>query len=373
MADPTPPLDVQRDFADVCSLLPANYRELAVSLGAIQPGHVNARITSGDDLLRCVLLHVAQDLSLRGTAAVIAETCGLVVSPYCLHIRMRASGAYLGALVALMFRTTPQRAPETFHGYDLVAVDATAFSGRRATGTDARIHAAIRLSDLRVIEATGFGVDVGESFKRFQWREGQLAIGDRAYCNTPGIAWVLDHDADVLVRFNRGSMPTFGSSGAPIDLLPWVRGLGVGEIIEQPVRICGTVDREKRWIDGRLVAMRLPEDKAEEARARVRQELGNKTTPASLEMASYVVLFTTSSLTAERCFEVYRLRWQIELLFKRWKSLCHFDRLPNERADTILSWVTAKLLLGLLVDRLAGTEGDGHPPQSAARRVAVAA
>jgi hypothetical protein len=46
------------------------------------------------------------------------------------------------------------------------------------------------------------------------------------------------------------------------------------------------------------------------------------------------------------------LRWQIELQFKRWKSLCHFDRLPNYRDDTIQSWLTAKLLLGFLLDRI---------------------
>jgi hypothetical protein len=372
MVDPERLLDVDRDFADVCSLLPADYRELAVTLGAIQPGHVNARIKSADDLLRCVLLHVAQDLPLRATAAVIAETCGLVVSPYCLHIRMRASGAYLGALVASMFGKSAPSANETFAGYDLVAVDATAFSGRRASGTDARIHAAIRLADLRVVEATAFGVEVAESFRRFQWREGQLAIGDRGYCNTPSIAWVVDHGADVLVRFNRGSTPTFDRSGAPIDLLPWVRPLAIGEIAEQRVRIRGTIDRKERWIEGRLVATRLPDDKAEEARQRVRDELGKKASPASLEMASFVVLFTTSELSAAQCFDVYRLRWQIELLFKRWKSLCHFDKLPNERADTILSWVTAKLLLGLIVDRLAGAEVGALSPRSPASVIEAA-
>jgi hypothetical protein len=44
--------------------------------------------------------------------------------------------------------------------------------------------------------------------------------------------------------------------------------------------------------------------------------------------------------------------WWIELQWKRWKSLCHFDRLPNYRDDTILSWLTAKVLLGLLLERI---------------------
>ena len=74
-----------------------------------------------------------------------------------------------------------------------------------------------------------------------------------------------------------------------------------------------------------------------------------------LEQASYILLFTTAPagrLSAARAVEAYRLRWQIEPQFKRWKSLCRFDRLPNYRDDTIKSWLTGKLLLGLVVDRI---------------------
>jgi hypothetical protein len=77
------------------------------------------------------------------------------------------------------------------------------------------------------------------------------------------------------------------------------------------------------------------------------------------------VLFTTAPrcrLTAIRCLEAYRLRWQIELLFKRWKSLCHFDRLPNERPDTIESWIYAKILLALLMDKLGASATELSPP-----------
>src|SRR6202789_371925 len=112
--------------------------------------------------------------------------------------------------------------------------------------------------------------------------------------------------------------------------------------------------------------MRLPEKEAEEARGRVRREHGRSVTAEQLEAAAYVMLFTTvpsSRLSASRCVDAYRLRWQIELQWKRWKSLCHFDRLPNYRDDTILSWLTAKVLLGLLLERVAsgGTTTTTNP------------
>lgn len=115
-------------------------------------------------------------------------------------------------------------------------------------------------------------------------------------------------------------------------------------------------DADANWcLHPRLIGVRLPDKEAGEARARVRREHGRKVTDEQLEAAQYVMLFTTvpsSRLSASRCTEAYRLRWQIELQWKRWKSLCHFDRLPNYRDDTILSWLTAKVLLGLLLERI---------------------
>lgn len=86
-------------------------------------------------------------------------------------------------------------------------------------------------------------------------------------------------------------------------------------------------------------------------------------TAEKLEDAEDVVGSTTpkARMSDARCIAACRLCWQVELQLERWKSRCHFDKLPNYRDDTMLAWVTAKLLLGLLLDRVATTEdgGDG--------------
>ncbi len=121
-----------------------------------------------------------------------------------------------------------------------------------------------------------------------------------------------------------------------------------------------------------MVAIRLPVAQAKKALARLQRQRakGEKVSDLDREAASYVVLFTTvakSRLDADRCLELYRLRWQVELLFKRWKSLCGFDRLPNNLDETITAWLYAKVLLALLMQRM-GVSALSPPDPIANRR-----
>lgn len=355
------------------SMLPSDFEALAVDHGLIKTQWSNAKVSSAAELLRFIFLHVGADLPLRQTVAVIAESGGPNLSAVWLHHRMRKAQRYLAALVARLTATT-DATPEHWSGYEMVCIDATSVSGPGATGTDARLHAVVRLHDLAVVEAEVTSETGGETLKRFIWSADQLVIADRAYANPPGIAWIVDHDADVLVRLNRGSLPLYDDNGQVIDVLNWCRALtrhAAAQLNANVIVKKGKGERASRVIPGRLVGFRLPEVDAEEARARVRSEYGKDVTREQLEAAGYVILYTTAPakrLSAARCVEAYRLRWQIELLFKRWKSLCHFDRLPNYRDDTIQSWLTAKLLLGLLLDRIGATALPAPPVTSRSSR-----
>jgi Transposase DDE domain len=273
----------------------------------------------------------------------------------------------LGALVERMTSASEREAsPELWAGYEMLGLDATTVSGPGAEGTDARIHATLRLHDLRICEVHVTDASEGETLRRFGWMPGQLAIVDRGYSNAPGILHVVDQGADVLVRLNRGALPIYDDEDVLIDPLAWCRALSGYRVQERVAQIAHGEGRRRRVLRGKLIGVRLPEKEAQEARVRVRREHGPSVTAEQLEAAEYVMLFTTvpsSRLSASRCVEAYRLRWQIELQWKRWKSLCHFDRLPNYRDDTIRSWLTAKVLLGLLLERVgsAGMTSTASP------------
>ena len=50
--------------------------------------------------------------------------------------------------------------------------------------------------------------------------------------------------------------------------------------------------------------------------------------------------------------DLYRGRWQIELVFKRLKSLLEAGHVPKSDDDSAKAWMQAKILSALLVDRV---------------------
>ena len=68
--------------------------------------------------------------------------------------------------------------------------------------------------------------------------------------------------------------------------------------------------------------------------------------------------------------EFYRLRWQIELVFKRLKSLLHLDQLPAKDPDLARCWIYAKIIAALLLEDMSGHVIDS-PPRAAHRRAAA--
>jgi hypothetical protein len=361
------------DWRALLSMLPPDFEAVAEEHGQINAQWPNAKINSAAMLLRFIFLHVGADLPLRQTVGLIAESGGPKLSAVRLHHRMRRAQPYLAALVSRLMPSTGAT-PERWGGYEMVCVDATAVSGPGADGTDLRLHAVLRLHDLGIVAAHVTGDNEGETFKRFEWTNGQLVIGDRGYSNPPGVAHVVDHGADLIVRVNRGALPLVRPDGTEIDVLDWVRAFdgtaAVGLDAHVVLRGAGNATR---MIAGRIIGRQLPKAAAVRARQRARREHGPSVSAEVMEAAGYIVLFTTaptSRLSPARCMDAYRLRWQIELQFKRWKSLCHFDRLPNYRDDTMQAWLTTKLLLGLLLERLGSAPVRSHATPNTKRSVA---
>jgi hypothetical protein len=337
--------------------LPREWREVAARHGLVQPdvpAQLGAKITDVSIPLRMLLYRVGTNSSLKVAAA--AAFAGEVadISPVAFHLWERKMGPFVADLVASLADTESRFSAERWAGYDMVIVDASTLCRPGADGATARVHYALRLTSLQAVDVQVTDDKGGETFRRFHPEAGQLWIGDRGYANPPGIAFVKTEGAEVLVRYNRGSLPLYDVWGQRLDVPAKLAKLAKAGRVREWSAWVHAEGAER--ICGRLVAVRLPPDKAQEARERLRREQGSQVTEESLAMADFVVVFTTvtkDKLHAERVLELYRLRWQVELHIKRDKSIAGLDRLPNRRPDTVYTWICAKMLLVQIARQMA--------------------
>ena len=172
--------------------------------------------------------------------------------------------------------------------------------------------------------------------------------------HTPGIAHVARAGGHVLVRVNHRTLPLFDIEGERFRLVAELRSTSVGQVREWPT----VVRHDGCDYPGRLVAVKRDRWSACLERRALRKRASKKQKKLSrtaLFLAGYFFVWTdvpAAMLDAAAVLAWYRCRWQIELYFKRMKSILGLGDLPKKREDSCRAWLHGKLLVALLLERL---------------------
>ncbi len=346
-------MDTQRyleeDWAYLLSFLPPRI-ELERSAGSWGAIRRVREISSGSVLLRLMMAYGFCGMSLRRTAAWAGDIGVANISDVSLLERFRKGADWLGHVLAVKLADHAALMPESTPGLKARLIDASTVTRVGGKGVDWRLHLTLNLASLKVDAIELTDSSGGERLSRFKFQPGEIVVGDAGYAHRAGLESVVDQGAEFLVRLNWSNLPLLTPGGDPMDLITCCRSVVGTEPAEFLVRVRGSKMRAVR-----LLIVRKTAPAAAESRRRKEKERNKKGTVdlRTLEASEYVMLLTsapTEQLTTEQAFELYRFRWQIELTFKRLKSLLHFDRLPAR--DTALAQVIlfAKLLGALLVD-----------------------
>jgi hypothetical protein len=335
------------------TFLPDGWAEQAGRLGAMRRARY---IKDPAVVLRVLLMHVAVGCSLAETAA-RARASGLAqISSVGVFKRLRAAGAWFRWLAQQMRGAADL--PMEVTGRRVRAVDATSVHEPGSTGTDWKIHYAVNLADLRCdyFQLTDMGKG-GETFRRVPIVAGDILMGDRVYAAPPGVAHVVRAGGDVIVRLNRGALPLYEGNGERLNLLPRLRRLRGTTPREYAAQ---TKDSEGAWIPGRLIALRQSAETRRWTQKRMQgraQRSQSTVSREALEFAGYFMVWTTLPewVSASRILSLYRLRWQIELVFKRMKSILGLGHLPKTDPLSAQAWLEGKLFVGLLIERMIRT------------------
>jgi hypothetical protein len=312
-------------------------------------------LTDGECWLRLILMHVAGGLSLEQTA-VRARELGLAeISGVALFKRLRQAEGWLRDLCQHLLAEQQRRLGRSVwpSDYRVRALDATEVQEPGSTGTDWRIHYSIRLPELvcdhyELTDHTG-----GEKLGRFQFAPGELILADRGYSHRAGAAQVLDSGAALLLRWNPAVLPVQAAGGKAFDVLAALRRLPKRGAREWPVQC----EHRGKTYPLRLCALRKNRVAAERARRKVwrkAQRNGTEAQAWSVELAEYVLVLTSlpARFSASQVLHLYRCRWQVELAFKRLKSLLGAGHVPKSDDQSARAWMQAKLLTALLLERL---------------------
>jgi hypothetical protein len=305
-----------------------------------------------------LLLHVGCGWSLRETA-VHAKLAGIAeVSDVTLLNRLRQSEPWLRRLCEELWEENGMAREPVMKDWPVRLLDATTVKEPGKTGSQWRIHYSLSLPGVRCdhFELTSAkGKNTGEKLGRFKFHAGELILADAGYSNPPGIAAVTASQARLCVRLNPGSTPLLDEHGEVFPLLGKLRTLKrAGKISEWRIQVPHQHDR----IAARLCVVRKSEAAIERAHRRILQKQSRRKirdTPEARELACYVMVLTTllpQEADKRQVLECYRLRWQIELTFKRLKSIIQMGHVPKHDDASSRAWLYGKLFVALLTEKL---------------------
>lgn len=316
------------------------------------------------DMLRMILAYCLGDGGLRSTVAWAAAVGLADVANTALLYRLRQSEKWLALLVG---EALASGAPKACKGRLIRIVDATTVRKAGAAAKNPnklwRIHSAFdlpaeRFGSFELTDERG-----GETLDRLPAVNSEIRLGDRAYMQPERIAAVLEAGADIVVRSGWRNARWLDANGVPVSLLSEFEKGAAGGLIDRPIWIGR---KSGPALALRLVAARKPPQAAEAAKRAARKnarEGGHTISKGTLLAAEWMILVTSlpaAAFSTEEILALYRLRWRIELAFKRLKSAIGLKAPPGVDERSAKPYVLAHLLAILLLEPLVD-EFEGSP------------
>jgi hypothetical protein len=346
---------VDEDWDLLKSFFPLEWKQMAKSSGALKGLRQDK---SEENCLRVLLLHFGCGFSMRETVVRAREAKLADLSDVALLKRLRKSKDWLYRLCCGLFEERGLKVqaalPRT-----LRLIDATLVKEPGQTGSLWRIHYSLRWPTLecdffKITPTEGQGT--GESLRQYPLKAGDYVVVDRGYCHAEGIHFAVQQKAYVTVRLTTGSIILQQADGTAFPLLQKLKPIRkTGQIAVWNVLI--------PWADQRPVKARLCLiRKSQTAIALAHKRLKDTATkrcktvqPETFSYAEYVMVLTTlpaREFPAALVLEWYRCRWQIELVFKRFKQIAQLGHLPKQDQQSAKAWLYGKLFVALLTEKV---------------------
>jgi hypothetical protein len=344
------PPDVDTMFEQLLQDLPPEVEQQARQFQAFARAR---KIRTPRQLLRVVLLYCGLDKCLRETAGHFTLLYA-PITDQAIAERLAACRPWVEALLPQML--SPRDLPRLEGVGRFLVIDGSQVQGPGAQGSQYRLHVALDLVSLQFVQIRVTDQRTGESLANFALGRGDVALVDRGYAHPDKMVQTVQQGAHLILRLNAHNVPVYRLDGARLDLAERLQAQAAETIQTLPVEVKRADGQQA--VRGWLHAYRLNEAQASRARRRARRNNRKKRrTPKAqtLFLAGWVLVWTTLSpeqLSARQVLDLYRLRWQVEVALKRWKSLLDVGQLRAREGSPLAElWLHGKLLYALMLDR----------------------
>lgn len=175
---------------------------------------------------------------------------------------------------------------------------------------------------------------------------GGLRIADLGFFDLEQFAKDQSEHVYWLSRYKVGTT-VLDLKGQRIDLVKWLENV---DQLDCPILL-----GKNRRIPCRLLAQRVPQEVADQRRRRLHEYAVRKQahiTKETLALAQWTLMITNvpqELLSLQEALILYKVRWQIELLFKLWKQYAKIDEWRSQNPYRILCELYAKLIAVLIM------------------------
>jgi hypothetical protein len=312
-------------------------------------------IKTATELLVLILLYVTSGKSVGGTSSILQTSEELSLNKTAVYKRLMQSEAWVKWLVtniSIEAGLIGSR-PEWLGSKRVLAVDATKEESVDKEKTTWNLHYMVDLFTLETAELKLTDEKTGEKLSNFDnigWND--IIMGDRGYGTLKSIEYALSKGADYVFRLKSESFNLYDVNGKQVDMQKKIRRMRESSYKEfnlyykigkklKPIRIC-VYRKDKNDIEKSLRDVTKSNSRAGRGKISEKQKF----------YAKYVIVATSLGDDADKILELYRLRWQIELLFKRLKSIFDLDELKAKKPESVRVWFYCKLLLAAICEAL---------------------
>jgi hypothetical protein len=344
--------EIAQNLDKVYSLFPEKWKEKAVELKALTRAR---KIKTAEDLLMLNLIYQTNGKSLGGTSALLKSGNIINLNKNAVYFRIQNSTEWNIWLNQNMCRSLGIIAekPRFLGDKRIIAVDATDEKMDANGNLLARLHYGVDIYTLEPAEALITTGKTGETLTNFNdFKKEDIILADRAYGSIKSIEHAKVSGADFVIRLRYNAFTMYQENGERFDLKTAMQNMEEGSDTEFNVNY---------KVDGKLTSIRIcvyrkTSEQAVNSERNIKKSNKKKgrTEPNATQLffGNYVIVATSLSFDCKRILELYRQRWQIEILFKRLKSLFNYDDMPAKTEITMRAFISGKLLLSSICEAL---------------------